>query len=239
MIIADMTSSNDHPLVIFGSSEYARLARFYFEEDAGRRVVAFTVDDDYVDRSMVDDLPLLAFSETLEKFPPEVTDMHVCIGYRDMNKLREAKFSQAKAAGYHLASYICSKATIWPDLTVGENCLILENQVIQPFVKIGSNVILWSGNHIGHGTSIGNHTYLASHVVLSGHCHIGERCFFGVNSTVRDFSEIGDDCMIGMHASVVRNLEPGSVVLPASSEVIPGSERKARLLKRAYFRSAN
>ena len=33
------------PLVIFGSAEIAELAKFYFENDSNRKVVAFTVDD--------------------------------------------------------------------------------------------------------------------------------------------------------------------------------------------------
>ena len=51
-------------------------------------------------------------------------------------------------------------------------------------VKIGNNVVLWSGNHIGHNTVIRDNCFIASHVVISGFCEIGENCFLGVNSTV-------------------------------------------------------
>ena len=56
---------------------------------------------------------------------------------------------------------------------------------MQPFVRIGSNVTLWSGNHIGHDSTVGDHCFISSHVVVSGHVEIGRNCFIGVNATLR------------------------------------------------------
>src|SRR3546814_4532198 len=67
--------------------------------------------------------------------------MHVALSYNRLNRLREDKYHSAKAAGYRLASYVCSRSVVWPDLSVGDNCFILENQTIQPTVKIGNNVM--------------------------------------------------------------------------------------------------
>ena len=193
------------PLVIFGSSEIARLARFYFRQDSDYEVVAFTVDDDFVNNKELDGLPIIPFSEALKTFPSEQYDMHVALSYSRLNQLRQEKFEQCEAAGYNLASYLCSKSSFWPDLKVGKNCFILESQTIQPTVQIGDNVMLWSGNHLGHGTRIGNHTYISSQVVISGHCTIGERCFLGVNATLRDFLDVGNDVFIGMQAAVTQH----------------------------------
>ena len=64
----------------------------------------------------------------------------------------------------------CSFLTQYPH---GDNCFILEDNTVQPFVRIGSNVTLWSGNHIGHDSTIGDHCFISSHVVVSGHVDIG------------------------------------------------------------------
>ena len=224
------------PLVIFGSAEIAQLSRFYFDNDSNYRVIAYTVDDVYVDSETVDDLPLIPFSRVVKLYPPERYKMHVGLSYQKMNRLREEKYNQAKAAGYNLASYICTRSVFWPDLKIGDNCFILENQTIQPSVKIGSNVVLWSGNHIGHGTHIDDHTYIASHVVVSGHCRIGKRCFFGVNATVRDFCTIGNDCFVTMDASLVRDIEAESVVLGAKAEILEPGDPKGERIRKKYFR---
>jgi sugar O-acyltransferase (sialic acid O-acetyltransferase NeuD family) len=223
------------PLVIFGSAEIARLARFYFDNDSEYCVVAFTVDDSHVDAPEIDGLPLIAFGELSSKFPAGEAAMHVALSYRRLNKLRQEKFEQAKASGYELASYVCSKSVLWPDRRIGENCFILENQTIQPTVTIGNNVMIWSGNHLGHGSVIGDHTYIASHVVVSGHCKIGQRCFLGVNSTLRDFLNIGDDVFVGMQAAVVQDVASGSVVIGQSGEILPADDRRAKFLKQKYF----
>jgi sugar O-acyltransferase (sialic acid O-acetyltransferase NeuD family) len=223
------------PLVIFGSAEIARLARFYFDNDSDYRVVAFTVDDSHVDAAELEGLPLIGFGELGSKFPAGEAAMHVALSYRGLNKLRQEKFEQAKARGYEMASYVCSKSVLWNDLSVGENCFILENQTVQPTVKIGNNVMIWSGNHLGHGSAIADHAYIASHVVISGHCKIGQRCFLGVNSTLRDFITIGDDVFIGMQAAVVQDVAPGSVVIGQSGEILPADDRRAKFLKQKYF----
>ncbi len=222
-------------LVIFGTAEIASLAKFYFEQDSGYKVKAFTVDDEFAKDDMFEGLPVIPFSEISKKFPASDNYMHVGLSYKKLNKIREEKFNQCKKAGYHLASYICTRAVTWPDLKHGENCFVLENQTIQPGVALGNNVMLWSGNHIGHGSKIGDHTYFASHIVLSGHCKIGKRCFFGVNATIKDFTEIGDDCFITMDASITKNLPAGSVALGAEGTVLLADDRRAQAITKKYF----
>jgi sugar O-acyltransferase (sialic acid O-acetyltransferase NeuD family) len=222
-------------LVVFGSREMAQLARYYFDQDSSYQVVAFTVDDEHVTSSQLDGLPIVPWSEVTAKFPAGEADMFVALSYSGMNRLRAEKFQQARAAGYRLATYICSKSACWPDLRVGENCLVLENQTLQPTVRLGNNVFLWSGNHIGHGTEIEDHVYLASHVVVSGHCRIGTRSFLGVNATLRDFVRIGADCFIAMDASVTQDMPDGSVALGQPATIYGAEEKAARMLKRKYF----
>jgi hypothetical protein len=102
---------------LWGSGEIASLAKYYFEQDGGREVAAFTVDDDYASDEAFEGTPLLAWSEAQARFSPAEADMHVALSYQKLNRLRQAKYEQAKAAGYTLASYVCSKASVWPDLS--------------------------------------------------------------------------------------------------------------------------
>lgn len=130
-----------------------------------------------------------------------------------MNKLRAEKYADAKAKGYELISYICSKSVYWEELQLGDNCFIFENQTIQPFVKIGNDVIIWSGNHIGHHVTISDHCFITSHVVISGHTKIGSYCFLGVNATIRDDIEIAPECLIGAGTIIMKNTKPREVYI--------------------------
>jgi sugar O-acyltransferase (sialic acid O-acetyltransferase NeuD family) len=222
-------------LVLFGKGEIATLARYYFDQDSNYEVVAFTADDDQVDSDSFSGLPLVPFSHVTEAYPPDAFEMHIALSYRGHNQIRARKYNEAVARGYALASYVCSKSVYWEDLQIGSNCFILENQTIQPTVRIGDNVVLWSGNHIGHGCQIDDHVYVASHVVLSGHTKIGAYTFLGVNATLRDFISVGESCFVTMDASVTRDIPAGAVVFGAQCEVIEPDTEKAERIKRRYF----
>jgi sugar O-acyltransferase (sialic acid O-acetyltransferase NeuD family) len=153
--------------------------------------------------------------------------MFVPISYKNVNKLRAEKYHQAKAKGYRLISYVCSKAVTWPGLVVGDNCFIFESNVIQPYVEIGNNVILWSGNHIGHHTKIGDHCFISSHVVVSGSVTIEPYCFFGVNSTIRDGITIARECVIGAGALILKDTKEKEIY--AGERTNPQAQSSDRL----------
>lgn len=198
-------------LIIFGAGEIAQLAQYYFESDSNYQVVAFTVDSQYKNSSTLNDVPIINFDNIFKTYPPDSHDLFVAISYSKLNSIRKEKYLSAKAMGYSIASYISSRATILSKEKFGDNCFILEDNTIQPFVKVGHNVTLWSGNHIGHHSVIGDHTFIASHVVVSGGVKIGEQCFIGVNATLRDHINIGDRCIIGAGCLLVNNADHDGV----------------------------
>ncbi len=206
------------PLIIFGSGDIAELAHYYFSTDSNYEVVAFTVDASYIKESEFCELPVVAFEDVTKHYPPESNYFFVALSYSKLNAVRKEKFISAKEKGYRIASYISSRATLLNNEQFGENCFVLEDNTIQPFVKIGNNVTLWSGNHIGHHSVIKDHTFIASHVVVSGGVEIGEQCFIGVNATLRDHIKIGDRCVVGAGALLLTDADAESVYIGAATE---------------------
>ncbi|HIK79326.1 MAG TPA: acetyltransferase [Porticoccaceae bacterium] len=206
-------------LVIFGVGDASELANYYFNNDSDYKVVAFTVDEAYMpDSGDFCGLPVVPYEELLASHPPALFEIFVALGYSNVNENRRQLFQSAKDKGYRLASYLSSHATILNDNAIGENCFILEDNTIQPFVTIGDNVTLWSGNHIGHHTTIANHCFLASHIVVSGRVTIKEGCFVGVNATFRDHITIGEKCVIGAGALLLGDVEAEGVYVGAKTE---------------------
>jgi sugar O-acyltransferase (sialic acid O-acetyltransferase NeuD family) len=205
-------------LIIFGSGDIAQIAHYYFTNDSEYDVSAFTVDSNYIQENTFCGLPVVAFEALFKKYPPETHDLFVALSYLKLNSIRKEKYLAAKALGYDLASFVSSRATVLNDGCIGENCFIFEDNTIQPFVKIGNNVILWSGNHIGHHSLIHDHTFIASHVVVSGGVEIGEQCFIGVNATLRDHIKVGDRCIIGAGALLLGDADPDGVYMGKATE---------------------
>lgn len=206
-------------LVIFGAGDIARLAHYYFTRDSEHDVVAFTVDQKYRTADTFRDLPLVPFEEVSTQYSPGEYKMFVALSYARMNKLREEKYQQAKANGYELVSYVSSRCSFLTDNPAGDNCFILEDNTIQPFVKIGNNVTLWSGNHIGHDAVIEDHCFLASHIVVSGYVRIGNNCFIGVNATLRNSITIAPETLIGAGAVIMKDTVAKGVYLPQRAEL--------------------
>lgn len=199
-------------MIIFGVQDFAQLANFYLQHDSEHEVVAFSVNREYLpDDKSFEGLPVVAFENVEQSYAPADFKFFAPMSPRRMNRLREHIYRQIKEKGYELISYISSKATLFRGTSIGDNCFILEDNTIQPFASIGNNVILWSGNHIGHHSIIKDHVSFTSHVVLSGHCVVEPFSFFGVNSTVRDGIHIAEGSLIGMAAAVTSDTEPWGV----------------------------
>ena len=205
-------------LVLFGKGPIAEIAKDYFTDDSEYEVVAFTLDKDYIDEATYLGLPLLPFDEITTHYPPEACDMFVALSYTNMNKLREQKYHEAKEKGYTLASYVSSKCSYLSKYPHGDNCFIFEDNTVQPYVKIGDNVTIWSGNHLGHHSTIDSHNFISSHVVISGMCHIQSNCFLGVNGTLGHNVTLAKETLVGAGAVITRNTEEKGVYLAPKSE---------------------
>ena len=210
-------------VVVFGNGQMAEIAHVYLAHDSPYEVVAFCVDKDHLQGDRYRGLPLIAFEDIERAYPPGDCAMFIPIGAKRVNHLRAEKYCQAKGKGYGFISYVSSKAIVCPETNIGENCFILENNVIQPFATIGNNVILWSGNHIGHHSVIMDHCFLTSHVVVCGRVTVESYSYLGVNSTVRDGLTIRESSVIGAGALLMRDTEPGQVYvgLPAKRHSLP------------------
>ena len=206
-------------LVIFGAGDIARLAHVYFTRDSPHDVVGFVTDAEHRKADDFRGLPWIDVERLNDRFPPSEHDMFVALSYSKMNRRRAGRYLAMKEAGYRLATYVSSRCTYLSETPPGDNCFILEDNTVQPFVTIGNDVTLWSGNHIGHDSTIGDHCFVTSHVVISGHCHVSAYCFIGVNSTLRNSITIGEATLIGAGSIVMKDTRPKSVYVPERTKV--------------------
>jgi sugar O-acyltransferase (sialic acid O-acetyltransferase NeuD family) len=198
-------------IVIFGTQDFAELAHYYLTNDSQHDIVAFSVHEAYLpSEKKFKGLPVVAFEKVEKIYPPGDYLFFAPMAPKKMNLLRADIYNQIKAKGYGMISYISSRATVCHN-KIGDNCFILEDNTIQPFTEIGNNVVLWSGNHIGHHGIIKDHVSFTSHVVMSGHCIIEPYCFLGVNATLRDGIILAEGTLVGMSASIHKNTEAWGV----------------------------
>jgi sugar O-acyltransferase (sialic acid O-acetyltransferase NeuD family) len=208
-------------IIVFGVLDTAELAHYYLTHDSEHEVVAFAVNRQFIEQDTFHGLPVVAFEDVETLFPPSEYKFFAPMTGRNMNRNREAIYNHAKAKGYQFISYISSRATVC-DNVIGENCFILEDNTIQPFTTIGNNVVMWSGNHIGHHGQIKDHVFFTSHVVLSGHCVVESYSFFGVNATIRDYTTIAQGTLVGMASAIMKETEEWGVYVGNPAKKVPG-----------------
>jgi sugar O-acyltransferase (sialic acid O-acetyltransferase NeuD family) len=207
-------------LIIFGAGKIADVIHYYATEECGYKVAAFTVDEKHRTVATYKDRPVVPFQEVEKKYPPSKYNMFIAVGYHDMNRLRETKYSEAIAKGYTLVSVISPLTHLPKNVTVGTNCFIMPPSIIHPCVTIGNNVFIWNGSVVGHHSVIKNNCWLTSGCNISGNVTVGNNCFFAINSTIGHSIEIGNETFIGANTLVTRNVEDKKVIIKESDKPI-------------------
>lgn len=216
-------------LVIVGDSAFAEIAREYFDADSDYRVVAHAVEQAYLKRDSLHGLPVVALETLEQQFSPSEHHVYVAVTYPQLNRLRARLAQVARQKGYALASYVSSRAFVWPNVRLGEHVFIFENNTVQPFVDIGNNVVLWSGNHIGHHSVVRDNVFVSSQVVISGFCDIGANSFLGVNATIANNVKLGADNWLGPGTVIMKDTEPAALFKAESA--VPAGVSTHRFFK--------
>jgi sugar O-acyltransferase (sialic acid O-acetyltransferase NeuD family) len=191
-------------LIILGCGNFARAAHYYFSHDSAYDVVAFTVDAQFVDASSFQGLPVVAFEEVQERYPPDDHDLFVAVGLSDLNRRRATKVQEAEDKGYRLASYVSSRAIVPADLRPEPNTWIMDSAHVMPYVRVGRNCIIWGHSGIGFNCEIGDHCWIVS-AVLGESIVVGDHTFIGLGATIASFARVGKGNIIGAGALILKD----------------------------------
>lgn len=218
-------------IVIFGAGSLARLAYIHFSNDSQYEVVAFTVNEEYLDNKQIFDLDVVPF-ETIERaYPSDVFSMFVAVGYKKANQARAQIYDQCKTKGYYLVSCLSSKFNQLYYVKTGDNCLLMPHVIVQPYAEIGNDVIVWDGGYIGYNSHIGDHSYISAGAIISGNVDVGNYCFIGANATIKDGVTIAPECVIGAGAVILKDTERGRVYRGQSAEMLPYLSSEVKYFK--------
>lgn len=199
-------------LVIVGAGEFGDIAYEYFSFDSEYQVVAFAVEHQYRDADTKNGLPVIDFEEIEKVYPPDSYEVFVAITYVQLNRVRERLYLLCKEKGYKCANYISSKTFVWRNVQVGENVFIFENSVLQHYVQVKNNVIVWSGTYIGHRSVINENCWIAPQCAIAGFCNVGANSFLGINSTIGDNVHIPKGTLLAAGAVTTKNLQQGESI---------------------------
>jgi sugar O-acyltransferase (sialic acid O-acetyltransferase NeuD family) len=214
-------------VVIVGAGVVGALAFEYFAYDSPHEVIAFSAEREFITTDTFCGLPVVPFDKLTVEYPPTEHQAFVAVSANptQLNGVRRRLYDAVKAVGYRCVSYISSRAFVSPSAQIGENTLVAEGNSLHHMARVGNNVILLSGVHVGHGSVIEDDCFVASHVVIGGSCRVGRGSFLGLNTCVVSFLSVAEDCYIGAGAVIMRDTAPRQVYFGNPARPIPDFRR--------------
>lgn len=207
-------------VVIFGANDLGRLLKYYMESDNDeRRVVAFTMNKQYIKEKNFYNLPVVAFESITSEYPPDKYEILIAIGNSKMNDIRKKVFCDCKKLGYTVASFFHSTCSIHSD-DIGEGNIFLERCMVYPFASIGRGNLLWDNVLISHDCTVGDFNTFSSYADLCGYVTIGNNGYFGKHCVINEHSQIADYTLVGAMGYAKGITKPYDVVVPARSIVL-------------------
>lgn len=222
-------------LFIFGTGPIAEVAFHHFKEEKKYDIVAFVEFKKFIRKKKIFNTNIVEYEKIKKILPKENHYAFVALGYKELNKFRTKIYKNLKKKKYKFVSYVSPNSNIAKNVSIGENCLLLDGQIIHPYTKIGNNVTLWSGNIIGHHCEIKDNCFITSDVTISGNSLIGENSFIGIKTAVRDGISVGKNCVIFMCSSITQNMPDGSTALSTPSKIYDKKNKDINLIKKRYF----
>jgi carbonic anhydrase/acetyltransferase-like protein (isoleucine patch superfamily) len=127
----------------------------------------------------------------------------------------------------HPTVFIHERATVYGDITIGENSSIWPGVVVRAdmnafvlgkYVNIQDNSTLHSDSK--RGITIGDYTLVGHHAMIHG-CTIGRGVLIGIGSIILDDAQIGDGAMItaGCMIRGGTKIPPQALVTPDGSSI--------------------
>jgi gamma-carbonic anhydrase len=139
------------------------------------------------------------------------------------------------------AGFVAPNATVLGDVTLGAQSsvwygCVLRGDINSIVIGEGSNVQDGTVVHLAddYGVRVGSYTTIG-HAAIIHACEIGDECLIGMGATVLDGAKIGDRCIVGANALVTQRFvaPPGSMILGAPAKVVrPLTEDEQRGLRK-------
>lgn len=205
--------------VIIGAGTYGEVYLAYLQE-AGVNVVGFLDDDPKYINQSVRNIPVIGPIAKLEtlKETDGVEAVYCPLGN---NMLRVNFLSQARKLGYKTPNYIHPSAIISPNVSIGEGVYVLLGTTIMPHTIIKDFVMISMGVHLAHHCVLDEGVFLSTGCNFGASIHAYRYAYCGISSTIMTgIRELGEDCLIGAGAVVIRDVPDRAVVAGVPAKVL-------------------
>src|SRR5262245_55914769 len=125
------------------------------------------------------------------------------------------------------AAFVAANATVLGDVKLGPHSsvwygCVLRGDINSIVIGEGTNIQDLTMVHLAddYGVKVGKYCTIGHSAIIHA-CEIGDECLIGMGATILDGAKIGDRCIVGANALVTQRFEapPGSMILGSPAKV--------------------
>ncbi|MEO2005767.1 MAG: NeuD/PglB/VioB family sugar acetyltransferase, partial [Candidatus Poribacteria bacterium] len=218
------TLHDKRELILLGGGGLARELIGYSEgslaveddyTDAKPIRVIGVLDDGMDEGDYVGGVPVLGKMTDAQRIAEEKPDVRfvLAISAPHTYKYRPQVIQRAGLDRDRYATFLMPGAHLVPSVRIGRGVVLFPGVVIGTNAVIEDHVQIWPNVVVSHDCRLAQYTTLASSVSLNGVVRVGRGAYIGSGALVREGLNIGEDALVGMGAVVLRDVDPGTVVV--------------------------
>ena len=161
------------------------------------------IEDDCV----IGDNTVIGYNNVIHK--KTIIGKNVTIGSNNIIGSTGFGYEKDKDGLYEMMPHI-GNVLINDKVEIGNNTCI--DRAVLGSTTIGENVKIDNLVHVAHGVKIGSNSLVIANVMIGGSTTIGENVWVAPSVSIINKVNIGNNSVLGMSATVIRDVEEGSVV---------------------------
>ena len=188
----------------------------------GRVIADLAVKNRYTNICFIDDyatgaclgFPIIGTCDHIEDENDGETDFIIGIGNNAIRKEISEKHN------VNWATIIHPSAQIAVGVSIGKGTAIMACAVVNACASVGNHCIINTGAVVEHDNMIDDYVHISPKAVLGGTVHIGKCTHVGIGASVKNNTDICNNCIVGAGAVVVNDITEWETYVGVSARKI-------------------
>lgn len=197
------------PLLLIGGGGHCRSCIDVIEA-TGRFEIAGVVDLNEMNAAARLGYPWLGNDNALPELLRQYRSVLITVGQINNPDIRIRLFEKLLALGAEFPVIVSPLAHVSKHAVVKSGTIVMHGAIINAGASVGENCIINSQVLIEHDASIGSHCHISTGAKLNGDVHVETGSFIGSGAVVHHGVRIDAGCIVGAGVVVAKNLAEGT-----------------------------